>query len=197
MTVPYPLAWPEELPRHKGARETGQFRTELRPALANAKKSLLLFGHDSNLPIKETEIVFSSNVGGLDSKVIDPGVALWFVWDGAQRCIAVDRYAKVEANLQAIHHILEADRTKLRHGSLAIVRAAYKGFVALPPPAYKKHWRYILEINQVASPTKVMIDDSYRRLAQERHPDKPGGSQAAMAELNAARDAAYKEIGPW
>lgn len=34
----------------------------------------------------------------------------------------------------------------------------------------------------------------YRRLAAERHPDR-GGSTEKMAELNAARDAAMKELG--
>ena len=35
----------------------------------------------------------------------------------------------------------------------------------------------------------------YQRLASERHPDKQGGSNAAMAELNAARDQALKARG--
>ncbi|WP_292200943.1 hypothetical protein [Mesorhizobium sp.] len=32
-------------------------------------------------------------------------------------------------------------------------------------------------------------------IAMERHPDKAGGSDAAMAELNAAKAQALKEIG--
>jgi DnaJ-class molecular chaperone len=39
------------------------------------------------------------------------------------------------------------------------------------------------------------IDAAYRRLSKERHPDRPGGSHDAMAELNAARDAALKDVG--
>jgi CheY-like chemotaxis protein/uncharacterized protein YegP (UPF0339 family) len=42
-------------------------------------------------------------------------------------CIAVDRYETVEANLQAIHHIIEARRVELRHGTLALVRATFSG----------------------------------------------------------------------
>jgi hypothetical protein len=57
------------------------------------------------------------------SRPSDPGVAVWFTWDGLGVCIAVDRYQTVEANLQAIHHIIEARRTELRHGTLALVRA--------------------------------------------------------------------------
>ena len=37
------------------------------------------------------------------------------------------------------------------------------------------------------------VKAAYRRLASECHPDKPGGSHAAMAELNAAQEAALKE----
>jgi hypothetical protein len=55
----------------------------------------------------------------------DPGVAVWFTWDGMQVCIAVDRYQKVASNLQAIHHIIEARRVELRHGTLALVRASF------------------------------------------------------------------------
>ncbi|TGR16226.1 J domain-containing protein, partial [Mesorhizobium sp. M8A.F.Ca.ET.202.01.1.1] len=35
----------------------------------------------------------------------------------------------------------------------------------------------------------------YRRLAAQRHPDLPGGSHDAMAELNQAKEQALKEIG--
>lgn len=188
--TPFPLAWPEGMPRHKGIRETGQFRTSLSVALDNAKKSLSAFGRDSGAAV--SNVVFSSNVGGLDTKITDPGVALWFTWDGATRCIAVDRYSKVEANLQAIHHILEADRTKLRHGSLEIVRASYRGFIALP--ASRRDWRAILGITPEARPTAAAIESQFRALAKQRHPDA-GGTAEQMAELNHARAEALKEIG--
>lgn len=192
MTTPFPLAWPEALPRHKGARETGQFRSTLSAALENARKSLVAFGRDSGMPIKESDIVFSSNIGGLAVKApTDPGIALWFKWDGAQRCIAVDRYAKPEANLQAIHHILEADRTKLRHGSLEIVRASFKGFIALPAPGGngKRSWRDVMGLH-FDGVTPGDIGTVYRGLAKERAAD-----EAALKELNVARDEALAEIG--
>jgi hypothetical protein len=132
--TPFPLAWPENMPRHKGVREAGAFRSALSASLENAKKSLEAFARDTGMAA--SNIVFSSNVGGLMSGTpADPGIALWFTWDGEQRCIAVDRYSKPEANLQAIHHILEADRTKLRHGSLSIVRAALDRAARAPDPS--------------------------------------------------------------
>ena len=197
---PYPLQWPEELPRHKGMREKSPFRTGLNPALDNARKSLVAFGRDTGIQVKPESIIFSSNVGGLGvSKTSDPGIALWFEWDGATRCIAVDRYSTPEANLQAIHHIIEADRTKLRHGSLAIVRAAYKGFIALPSTGSRKRpWREVFGFQPTATRAGIsasLIEARYRELAKERHPDKPTGSADAMKELNIAREEALREIG--
>ena len=37
------------------------------------------------------------------------------------------------------------------------------------------------------------VKAAYRRLASAAHPDKPGGSEARMAEINAALEAALRE----
>lgn len=190
MTIPaFPLAWPEGFPRRQGSRETGQFKTTLAGALKNVTDSLRRFGADSGRTVQE--IAITSNVALGAQNPDDPGIAVWFTWDGEQRCIAVDRYAKPEANLQAVHHVLEARRTELRHGTLALVRATMKGFaLSLPAPGAKPWWE-ILQVPQNA--TLEQIEASYRKLAAERHPDKPGGSDAMMADLNQARDKARKE----
>lgn len=189
----YPLTWPEGVPRHKGTREPGRFKTTLGVSLDNARHSLELFGSDTRMPV--SGIIFSSNYGSVglgapSKRPEDPGVALWFMWDGAQRCIAVDRYSTVEANLQAIHHVLESDRTKLRHGSLHIIRASYSGFKALPPSG--PHWRQVLGLGD--KPTRDEITAAYREKAKRAHSDT-GGTDAAMTELNIARDAAMREMG--
>lgn len=192
MTTAYPLSWPDTIPRHK-VRETGAFRTTLASALTNVKGSIQLFGKDSGKPI--SSLVISSNVTLGATKPDDPGVAIWFVWDGMQVCIPIDRYRTVEANLQAIHHIVEARRVELRHGTLALVRASLKGFLALPSPGgSQRAWHEVLGVRPSA--TAAEIDEAYKRLARERHPDAgAGGSNPLMAELNAARDAARKENG--
>lgn len=187
----YPLTWPEHIPRARN-REKGQFKTSLSAALKNVDDSLRRFGADSGKKIEG--LVISSNCTLGVSKPADPGVAVWFTWDGLQVCIPVDRYLSAEANLQAIHHVIEARRTELRHGTLALVRASFMGFKALPAPG-KKHWREVLGIGPEAAPTTAAIETKYRDLAKERHPDK-GGSEDAMAELNAARDQAMKELSP-
>lgn len=181
--TPFPLAWPQDLPRSKGY-QTSQFRTELPTALKNVSSSLLAFGRDSGIPV--TDIVISSNVTLGVNTPADPGVAVWFNWDGQQRCIGVDRYTSPRENLQAIHHVLEARRTELRHGTLALVRATFRGFVALPAP---KQPHEILGVKPTATPDE--IKSAYRARIGAAHPDQ-GGTHASAAELNAARDAMLK-----
>lgn len=193
----YPLQWPDGLPRARPSTST-PFSTELNKAISNVRASLKKFGDDTGLPIAPDAIVFTSNYGGgLEAKTPkDTGVAVWFEWDKALRCIAIDRYASLAQNVQAIHHMIEADRTKMRYGGLEIVRASFKGFRALPSPKDKRSWRDVLEMTAAHNATKADVEASYRRLAKERHPDKVGGSEKMMSELNAARAEALKEVGP-
>lgn len=187
MISAYPLQWPDMMPR-ASRREVGQFKTSLPAALKNVETSLRLFGENSGKPV--TDIVLSSNVTLGSTRPTDPGVAAWFTWEGQQVCIPVDRYSTVEANLQAIHHVIEARRVELRHGTLALVRATMKGFVALPAP---KSWRAVLEIAPTANVTTEALRTAYRDAAQRAHPDK-GGSDDRMAEVNEAYDRAKREV---
>lgn len=189
---PYPLSWPEDMPRTAPERRRkSTFKTSLAGAIKNVSDSLRLFGSDSGLPVKN--VVATTNVGGIhlgDSAIKDPGVAVWFEWDNGMRCIAVDRYLKPEENLQAIHHILEARRTEVRHGGLIIARTAFKGFAALPAPPGKKQWHEVLGVSQSA--TRAEIDAAYREKSKKAHPDT-GGSAEAMKALNTARADALKQ----
>lgn len=183
MTIPsYPLSWPEGLPRTE-RKASSQFRTTLNAALTNVRKSLEAFGRDSGKAASNISI--TSNVTLGDTRPGDTGVAVWFDWDGQQRCIAVDRYPKPEDNLQAIHHVLEARRTEMRHGGLHVVRQTFKGFTALPAPPGRKSWREVLKIT-AANITPKDVDEAYRRQASAAHPDT-GGNHDKMAELNRAR----------
>lgn len=184
----YPLHWPQGFPRAK-YREQGRFKSNYDTALKNVVGSLKLFASDSGKKLEHAIASSNMTLTGLTGG--DPGVAVWFVWDGMQVCIPVDRYNSVASNLQAIHHIIEARRVELRHGTLALVRATFTGFMALPAPA-GKHWRDILQIG--STPTRDVVEAQFKRLAQDRHPDK-GGSTDAMAELNSARETALRELG--
>jgi hypothetical protein len=185
----YPLAWPHMIARTEASRRVNsQFKTALDPALKNVTNSLRRFGEATGK--KVDNIVISSNYTLGDRSPRDPGVAVWFLWDGAERCIAVDRYPRIEHNLQAIHHVLEARVTEARHGGLRIVQQTFTGFVALPPPSDQKHWWEVLGVRRSAAVDEIKA--AHREKAKTAHPDM-GGDAETMAELNAALEAALQE----
>lgn len=66
-----------------------------------------------------------------------------------------------------------------------------------PPPAPPRdaHHRALLGFPPGAVLTEDEINRRRRKLALQFHPDKPGGSVARMAEINAAADALLEQIG--
>lgn len=175
---PFPLAWPDSQNRTR-SRDRSQFRTKLEGAIKNVRDSLRLFAADSGKTMGQVEV--SCNVSLMGGTPTDPGVAVWFVWDGATRCIAVDRYQTVAENLQAIHHVLEARRVELRHAGIEMARTAFKGFLALPPPPDRKPPHHVLGIKPDA--TADQISAARKAKARELH-----GNDAAMTEVNVAHD---------
>jgi len=188
MTVAYPLHWPPGFPRTVG-RSWSKFRTGLEQAQNNVTKSLRTFSKESEKDI--VNLVISSNVTMMITEPKDPGVAVYFRWDNIDCCIAVDRYPTPADNLQAIMHVIEAERVKLRHGGLNIVRAAFRGYAALPPPKgpegqLAKPWWDILGVPE-GSPVAV-AEQRYRDLVKTVHPDRGGDP----AQFNAITDAIRK-----
>ena len=191
----YPLAWPQGRPRSKKA-ERSQFRTSLNGALGNVRDSLRRFGEDTGR--KVTDLVISSNVTLTDPKPKDAGVAAYFEWGGQPVCIAVDRYPKVEDNLQAIHHVLEAERTKMRHAGLPIVEATFNSYTALPPGpdtpllSGQPWWR---RLGLDAEPQALEeARAAYRAKVKSEHPDA-GGDAAAFQAVNDAWREAQRVLG--
>lgn len=184
MTTAYPLAWPQGFPRIKG-RIKSQLRSTLPGAIANLQTEMRLFGKDSGKPVEA--VLVSSNVTLMDSRPNDPGVACYFIWEGVQCCIAVDRYLKVEENLQAIARIIEAERTKLRHGGLNVVRAAFRGYASLPPPInaagqLPSPWWAVLGVKESATLAEARA--AYLKAVKTEHPDAaPGGGNPARFNL--------------
>ncbi len=193
--VEYPLTWPDNMPRTSNPGSS-RFKASLKAALTNVRDSLRRFSVDTGRKLQN--VIISSNVTLGEENPKDAGVAVWFVWDGRQVCFAVDRYQKVSDNLQAIHHIIEARRTEMRHGGINIVRATFTGFQALPAPhggGPSSRWRFVLGFDNNAQVTPDQIERQYRKLSKTRHPDSPTGSTGMMAELNVAKEEALREIG--
>jgi hypothetical protein len=195
MTAAYPLQWPAGFARTKH-QEKGKFQSSLPSALNNVQDELRKFGKDSGKPV--SNVVISSNYSLGNERPNDPAVAVYFQWDGLPVCIPIDRYQSIQANLQAVAHVISARRTELRHGTLALVRATFTGFTALGGPNVVD-WRKILGIHGPAHGDEkqalALAEAAFRAMSRKAHPDV-GGSHEKMAELTAAIAQARKELNP-
>ena len=183
----YPLSWPEGFPRSKGQQKYSRFSTTLFVALENVQSELAAFAKDSGK--KLTDVIISSNYSLSITKPSDAGVAVYFTWDEERTCIPVDRYGSVEENLQAIFHCIKAKRTMLRHGGINLVKAAFRGYTALPNPA-SKHWREVLDYQ---GKSRLECRSIYLKLIRQAHPDS-GGSASEASEINRAWKEAQNEL---
>jgi hypothetical protein len=212
----YPLQWPEGWPRKesyqrkraafsRGERvmgSSGNTYTRKRDltvtdGVERVMRELMRMGVDRQ------DIVISTNVrtrlDGLprsgERKPDDPGAAVYWQKGEHNRVMAIDRYDEVADNLAAIALTLEALRSIDRHGGGQILERAFTGFTALPPPRRRKSWRDVFGFDAHATVHLPDIESRYRRMAMERHPDRLGGSETAMMELNLAREEALRAVG--
>lgn len=114
----------------------------------------------------------------------DPGIAVYFKRKGKDVVLACDQYAHPHENMRAIGKTIEAMRGIDRWGASDMLDRAFTGFQALAAP---EQWWQVLGFTN-ANATRADIAVAYRKLAMAAHPDH-GGSDSAMARLNAARDA--------
>lgn len=189
MTSAYPLHWPRGFPRTERPISS-QFRTGIDRAVTNVTEALRAFAKDSGKDA--AGLVISSNVTLMKSEPKDAGVAVYFTWDNIDCCIAVDRYRTPKENLQAIVHVIEAQRTMLRHGGLNIVRAGFRGFAALPPPKgadgqLAAPWRQVLFGDPDVNVSRADVEKRYRELAKDKHPDRGGDAAEFNAVIEAVR----------
>lgn len=189
----YPLAWPSGWPRTSDAerRKTSAFKVDANKCRRDLAEQLRMLGAEnvvvsSNVPVRADGNPYADAARRIIS---DPGVALYFTIDGRQLSMARDQYWRVEDNLRSITLAIGAIRALERQGGSYMMERAFAGFTALPPP--KSCWD-ILGVHAGASETEILA--SYRAKARSAHPDVDGGSTAAMAELNRARDEAIQAI---
>ena len=184
----YPLAWPAGWPR-TAQRQSGPYRTQLPGALKNLRDEIRLLCGDAAV----RTMLLSSNVTLGAEAPADPGVVAYFTWDRQQISIPCDRWTRVEHNVQAIALTIEAMRAMDRHGAKHMIRAMFQGFTAIRGPG-PKPWREVLGFGPAEQVTRSMVNERWKALARSAHPDA-GGSEARMAEINAAKDAALAEAG--
>ena len=205
MSLAYPLRWPLQKPRMPDhMRRDGQFgsmserpgqsyRSRQPITVAGAMKRLRdeverigvrEFTLSSNLPLNRDGS--PSSRGGHGG---DPGVAVYFDRKGQAVCLPCDTYRSPADNIAAVAKHIEATRAIERYG-VASIREMFSGFTAIAAPG-SKHWTAVLGLKLDAS--AAAIKEAHMRLYKQRaamaNPD------AALAELNSARDQALKEIG--
>ena len=135
MTRAYPLEWPQGKPRCE-ARKSANFKITLPKALAELQRELDLMGAALSVLSTNLETRLDGLPRGGQANPADPGAALYFEWDGQRVCMAIDRFDRVEHNIRAIGLSIAAIRGLERWGGDDLVRSAFTGFVALPPPIW-------------------------------------------------------------
>ena len=186
----YPLQWPSGRPRAK-YRESARFKTALGGAIQNVQREVALLGGvrlviSSNLPLRRDGMPMARA-----GYIGDTGVAVYFDLKKKPMYFACDRWSCVEDNMQAVAKTIEALRGIERWGSGQMVEQAFIGFVALPSP--EQPWQ-VLGLD-TSTPTREQIDEAYRRLAMEHHPDR-GGDPQMMVRINAAGDDPHQRLNP-
>lgn len=207
----FPLAWPAHRPRTDAwKRAYGKFTSGGKPITMNVAFSRLEaeIGRIGALyPLLSTniELRLDGQPRSGRSAPYDPGVCLYFTLKDKPFALACDSYRTVEQNVAALTAHLDATRAIARHG-VASAEESLEAFSALPPPSRSTtpaqiSWRDVLGFGS-SFPTSYdqadalsLISLRYRERAGKAHPDN-GGSDAAMSALNAARDAARKEVSP-
>ena len=116
----------------------------------------------------------------------DPGVAIYFDYQGKPMCFACDQYQTVRENLQAVAMTINALRGIKRWGASDMLERAFRGFAALPAVS----WRSILGVGPQASLQEA--EEAFRARVHEGHSDH--GGDADMDILVQARDEARKEL---
>jgi hypothetical protein len=197
MTVEaFPLNWPEDWPRTPADRiGNSRFQTSFAVARDGLMEQIARLGGQhvvlsTNVRLKRDGLPYAS-----DPEPDDGGVAVYFLYKGQSMCFACDKYWRVKENIQAIRLTIEALRGIERWGASDMMHRAFNGFMQLPAPGQTTalSWREVLGIAEGINDLEY-IKHVYRRLSGERHPDRPGGSDEAMAELNRAWQQAQEAL---
>ena len=185
MSQAYPLHWPVGWPRTKRPRSSA-FRVTFAEAREDLQKELALMGArylviSTNHTLRRDGLPYANQ-----PTPDDCGVAVYFEWNGKQMSFACDKWDTVRANLRAIGKTVENLRGIERWGASDMMERAFSAFEALPAP--KSCWD---ELEIAPDSDRQTIISAYRYKAKRTHPDH-GGSELAMAALNAAKEQALK-----
>ncbi len=192
----HPLSWPSGWPRTSlyGKQTDHRFGGQNRITFSGARTSLL----EELRMLGAKDVILSTNhkvgrdgVAIETTNVKDHAVAVYFKLKDKQLVMAQDTYTSAAGNMRSLALAIDGLRQMRRHGGAHMMERAFAGFAALPDPN-KVDWRATFGFKPDDRITKADISARYRQKAAELHPDR-GGSEAAMAQLNVARDQALEE----
>ena len=205
MTQAYPLQWPEGWPRtNPYCREAGdKFKRggsggrSARPTIAATRTEL---ANELEL-LGARHIVLSSNVElRLDGQPYsnrrapeDPGIAVYFTLDGEPMVMAQDTYARVADNIRSLTLAISGMRQMQRHGGGTMLKRAFSGFSALPPPdpngvivpERQKAWNEVLGVSPDCA--LVVAEAAWKALSRST-------PENDRYEINAAIETARKVL---
>lgn len=202
MPSSFPLQWPDGWKRTPGyERKRAPYKTSDDAAIKHLLAELRRMGAhtivlSTNIAVKKDGLPYAQQAHATD----DPGAAVWWSTTAFKdRVIACDKWDRVYDNIHALGLAIGAMRAIDRAGASQVMERAFTAFGALPPaaaaPVVRPWWEVLgLPKEALSFATLVMIEAQYRELAAKAHPDR-GGSDAAMAELNRAREEARKHFG--
>lgn len=194
MTYKYPLDWPQGWPRtpsHERKRAT-TFSVTAGAARDGLYEELERHGARQAIITTSLALGIRGEPTVTQRADVDPGVAVYFDAHGRSLVLARDLYVTPWANMRAITLCLAALRALERHGGAEFMERAFTGFAALPAGPTAPKWREMLGLRP--NDDLEMAEAHYRAMARNAHPDV-GGSDHEMAVLNAAIEAARKELG--
>lgn len=195
MAESFPLDWPVGYPRSR-SRKRAPYKATVGTARDQILRELRLMG------VGDWNVIISSNAPvsartmqmlAIRAEPADPGVAVYFRKGEKPFVLACDKWDRLADNLRALAMTLEAMRGLERWGCSEMLERVFNGFTALPAPestSDQNLWWAVLNVSPFASLDQ--IEESYRKLAREYHPDTAENETVRkfrhkkMVELNQA-----------
>lgn len=189
----YPLSWPDGWKRTRNriraqfgrvessadGRYSGKKKITVEDGFDRIENELKLFGVETSTVIVSTNLKL--NMRGVPTgnagEPSDPGVAVYWKRKGKPESMAIDTYTRVADNLAAIAKTLFAMRAIERHGGAEILERTFIGFAQITEKSGGRPWREVFG-TATAGSTPINLDtieERYRYLAGQLHPDKGGG----------------------
>lgn len=146
MTQVYPLQWPDGWPRTSARlREDGRRRfrkgdwhnktyTMINTTRQQLADELQRLGARSVVLSTNIELRLDGQPYSNRSAPQDPGIAVYFTLEGESMVMAQDAYIRVPDNIRSLTLAITGMRQMQRHGGGTMLKRAFSGFTALPPP---------------------------------------------------------------